>query len=126
MFKIKRIDHVAITTQNMQVSINWYCDVLGGKRIFSDKWEGEPAFIEIGESSIAIFSCSSVKKSEAGHDKINILHIAFNANADNFKEAQKILKEKNISFRFEDHGVCHSIYFRDPDDHLIEITTYEI
>ncbi len=126
MYQLKQIDHVAITASDIQASVDWYCEVLGGKRIFTDKWDGEPAFIEIGSSSIAIFACASKEKSVAGHDKINIMHIAFKADANNFKEARNYLKSINISFLFEDHEVCHSIYFRDPDGHLLEITTYEI
>jgi catechol 2,3-dioxygenase-like lactoylglutathione lyase family enzyme len=126
MYKLKQIDHVAITANNIQASVDWYCEVLGGHRIFADKWEGEPAFIKIGSSSIAIFACPSDKKSDADHNKINIIHIAFKADAYNFKESQNYLRSKNISFRFEDHKVCHSIYFRDPDGHMLEITTYEI
>ena len=31
-----------------------------------------------------------------------------------------------IEFRFSDHGACHSVYFKDPDGHQIELTTYEV
>jgi len=27
---------------------------------------------------------------------------------------------------FQNHGIAHSIYFRDPDGHELEITTYEV
>ena len=27
---------------------------------------------------------------------------------------------------FSDHGASHSLYFRDPDGHLVELTTYEV
>ena len=126
MMNLTQIDHVAITTADFEKSVNWYCEVLGGKRIFTDAWDGEPAFIEIGSSSIAIFSCNSNDKTEASHHKINILHIAFKADKNNFEAAKEHLKKWDIKFRFEDHNICHSIYFRDPDHHLIEITTYEL
>jgi catechol-2,3-dioxygenase len=36
------------------------------------------------------------------------------------------LKKRAIPFEFQDHEISHSIYFRDPDGHRIEITTYEL
>jgi hypothetical protein len=31
-----------------------------------------------------------------------------------------------VEFRFEDHGNAHSVYVRDPDENVIELTTYEV
>jgi catechol 2,3-dioxygenase-like lactoylglutathione lyase family enzyme len=45
---------------------------------------------------------------------------------DNFKAAQETLRKKGLSFELLDHKVVDSIYFYDPDGHLIELTTYEI
>ena len=99
---------------------------MSGKRIFENLWEGEPAFIEIGTSSIAIFSCDSNEKSEINYNKIAIQHIAFKADGENFMKVQKALSNKKINCRFQDHGISHSIYMHDPDGHQVEITTYEI
>ena len=43
-----------------------------------------------------------------------------------FYDAQDELKKRAIPFDFQDHEISHSIYFRDPDGHEIEITTYEL
>jgi catechol-2,3-dioxygenase len=48
------------------------------------------------------------------------------ADRKNFERAQQELKQRGIAFHFEDHGIAHSIYFRDPDGHELEITTYEV
>ena len=126
MFKIYQIDHVAITVADVNRSADWYCDALGGKRVFADKWDGEPVFIQIGSSSVAIFSSETKERSEAGHARVNIIHFAFKTDALNFKKAREFFAEKNIKYRFADHEVCHSVYLADPDGHLVEITTYDI
>ena len=36
------------------------------------------------------------------------------------------LEKRGIKFEFQDHEIAHSIYFRDPDGHQLEITTYEV
>ena len=55
-----------------------------------------------------------------------IRHFAFGADAKNFEVAQEELKGRGIQFEFQDHEICHSIYFRDPDGHQLEITTYQV
>jgi catechol 2,3-dioxygenase-like lactoylglutathione lyase family enzyme len=55
-----------------------------------------------------------------------MLHLAMRANRKNFLAAQEELKRRGIKFEFQDHEIAHSIYFRDPDDHQLEITTYEL
>jgi catechol-2,3-dioxygenase len=55
-----------------------------------------------------------------------MLHLAFRADLENFLAARRELKERGIKFEFQDHEISHSIYFRDPDGHQLEITTYEV
>jgi catechol 2,3-dioxygenase-like lactoylglutathione lyase family enzyme len=55
-----------------------------------------------------------------------MLHLAFRANRENFVAAQRELEKRGIKFELQDHEISHSIYFRDPDGHQLEITTYEV
>jgi catechol-2,3-dioxygenase len=55
-----------------------------------------------------------------------MLHLAFRADRKNFLIAQDELKRRGIKSEFQDHEISHSIYFRDPDGHELEITTYEL
>ena len=55
-----------------------------------------------------------------------MLHLAFRADRKSFLAAQEELKHHGITFEFQDHEISHSIYFRDPDGHELEITTYEL
>ncbi len=128
MFKIETVDHIAITVTDIDKSIAWYADVLGLKHVHKEIWEGEPAFVvsENG-SGLALFQADLTEK-EIKPDEIrySVRHFAFRVDKENFEMAKDYLTSKDIKFRFEDHGVCYSIYFNDPDGHKLEITTYEI
>jgi catechol 2,3-dioxygenase-like lactoylglutathione lyase family enzyme len=72
-----------------------------------------------------LFPANEEPKTSA-HREIRMLHLAFRANRENFLGAQQELKQRGIKFEFQDHEIAHSIYFRDPDGHQLEITTYEV
>ena len=55
-----------------------------------------------------------------------IHHLAFRVDRANFNAAQETLLQRGIEFEFQDHKIVHSIYFFDPDGHLIELTSYEL
>jgi len=121
------IDHVALAVSDVEQSAQWYIDVLGFERRYDEMWEGIPTFIGKGNTAIALFPMRNRRsKSPARSTGIRMLHLAFRANRENFLGAQQELKKRGIKFEFQDHEISHSIYFRDPDGHHLEITTYEL
>jgi catechol 2,3-dioxygenase-like lactoylglutathione lyase family enzyme len=121
------IDHVAIGVRDIERSAKWYIDVLGFERLHDGVWDGVPTFVGKGNTGIALFPASAdAKSTQRSHRDIRLLHLAFRANRENFLHAQRELKEREIKFEFQDHEISHSIYFRDPDGHQLEITTYEL
>jgi catechol 2,3-dioxygenase-like lactoylglutathione lyase family enzyme len=120
MLTLEGIDHVALAVLDVERSAAWYIDVLGFERLHEEMWNGVPA--------IALFPRRS-GDSAAHQDKgagMDMLHLAMRADRKNFLAAQEDLKKRGIKFEFEDHEISHSIYFRNPDGHQIEITTYEL
>src|SRR4029453_462076 len=78
-------------------------------------------------TAIALFPLrNNDSKSASRTGRIGMLHLAFRANRKNFLSAQEELKRRGIKFEFQDHEISHSIYFRDPDGHELEITTYDL
>ena len=127
MFEIDALDHVALSVRDVAHSAEWYIDVLGFRRLHKEMWNGIPAFVGNGDAAIALFPASEeVRSASVDPATLRVLHFAFRANRKNFLRAQDELKKRAISFEFQDHQISHSIYFRDPDGHKIEITTYEL
>jgi catechol 2,3-dioxygenase-like lactoylglutathione lyase family enzyme len=125
--QLEGIDHVALGVRDIERSVKWYTEVLGLELLHEGMWNGVPTFIGKGNTGIALFPASANAKStpSTGRD-IRMLHLAFRANRDGFLAAQGELKKRGIKFEFQDHEISHSIYFRDPDGHQLEITTYEV
>ena len=75
-------------------------------------------FIALFESPDLDLESAQKTMTDAGY-----LHYAFGVSKDHFSEVVKILKEKNVRFDGEprNHGGGDSVYFYDPDGHIIEI-----
>ena len=117
------LDHVAIAVPDVERAVAWYVDVLGLERQHADVWGDLPAFVGKGVSGIAFFSCEE----KTNHGKGGaMLHLAFRSDRAGFVKAQEELRSRGIAFQFDDHGISHSIYFRDLNDLRLEITTYEL
>lgn len=124
MIKVDGLDHVAINAKDVMRSMAWYRDVLGLERRHEDVWGDMPIMMCTGNTCIAIFTLTD--DAPATTKGPRVLHIAFRADRAMFERAQRDLKAHEIDFDFQDHDIAHSIYFRDPDGHKLEITTYEV
>jgi catechol 2,3-dioxygenase-like lactoylglutathione lyase family enzyme len=135
--ELEGIDHVAMSVPDVERSAQWYMDVLGFERRHQGMWDGIPVFIGKGTTSIALFPVRSNDESirqrtdspgrtSSERGGVQMLHLAFRADRQNFLAAQEELKQRGIQFEFQDHEISHSIYFSDPDGHKLEITTYEL
>lgn len=126
MFQLEGIDHVALAVRDVNRSTQWYIDVLGFEHRHRGMWKGVPVFVAKGATALALFAVGTANPTPRPRGSISMLHLAFRASREQFLAAQRDLKARDISFKFQDHEISHSIYFRDPDGHELEITTYEI
>ena len=126
---LQAIDHVALSVRDVDNSAKWYVDVLGFERQHDDVWKGYPVFLGKNDAAIALFPIRAKEPSKSlssGPSPVRVLHFAFRASRKEFLAAQAELRQRGIDFEFQDHDISHSIYFYDPDDHELEITTYEL
>ena len=126
MFKLQALDHVALSVEDVNASAEWYGEVLGLKRQHDGLWNGIPVFVGTDDLAIALFPLRDDATPSSNRARARILHFAMRTDRKNFVAAQATLKQGGIKFEFQDHEISHSIYFRDPDGHEIEITTYEL
>jgi catechol 2,3-dioxygenase-like lactoylglutathione lyase family enzyme len=126
-FELERLDHVALTVSDVDHSIEWYRDVLGLEHVHEAEWGRNPAVLTSGSTGLALFPAKGSDPPPTGYpDGLAMWHVAFRADKRSFDAAREELDARDIKYRFSDHGLAHSIYFNDPDGHLIEITTYEV
>lgn len=123
IMKLEGIDHVALAVPDVERTVEWYIEVLGFERRYEESWDGVPAFIGKGTTAFALFPR---KGTLAGKQDGPFLHLALRADRAEFVRAQEELRARGIQFHFEDHGIAHSIYFRDLNDLPLEITSYEL
>ena len=120
IFRVDYLDHVALRVRDIGLSAEWYQKVLGLKKYSPEEWGDFPVFLLAGKSGIALFP---LKDQASQSSNPNYDHFAFHVDNKNFKKAQKRLARLNIEFDFQDYHYFHSIYFRDPDENKVELTT---
>jgi catechol-2,3-dioxygenase len=124
MLSVAKLDHVAIAVKDIEISTQWYKQTLGLQVLPNPGWGPQPIFLLAeNKSGIALF------ESEAGNPLpkgSRLPHIAFDVTYSIFEAFQARFNDLSIDWNFQDHIISHSIYFRDPDDYLLEITTYDL
>ena len=127
MFRLERIDHVALTVRDVERSVSWYREVLGLERQFEEVWGSFPAVVGTGQGALALFPVQGDDPSRPpGPDTLCFRHVAFRVDRQSFEGARVAMVERGIGFEFQDHDIAHSIYISDPDGHQIELMTYDL
>jgi catechol 2,3-dioxygenase-like lactoylglutathione lyase family enzyme len=123
-FSIAFLDHVAIRVADMEASITWYQKVLGLKKYQLPEWGDFPIFMFAGKSGIALFPANlDHPKLDRDSRNVKIDHFAFNVTNENFEKAKNRYQALGLDYNIQDHHYFQSIYTKDPDGHVVELTT---
>ena len=123
-FKINFLDHVAIRVKDLNASSKWYENVLGLKKYQLPEWGPFPIFMLAGKTGIALFPANQDHPTLDQNSKnVKIDHFAFNVSNEDFEKAKKHYETINLEYSFQDHHYFHSIYTKDPDGLVVELTT---
>lgn len=119
--ELQRLDHVSLNVTDRVRSIAWYRDVLGLPQLNQPTADDEPVFM--GRPGVQFGLFQAERESPAREpESSGLRHVALVV--DDLDAAQEHLRSQGVEFRFEDHGSALSVYFRDPDGHVLELTTY--
>lgn len=122
--KINFLDHVALRVTDVKVSAAWYEHVLGLKRHQPKEWGEYPIFMLANWSGIALFPADTNEEQiDPTSKNVKIDHFAFNVDKENFEKAERHFAALNLDFNIQDHHYFRSIYTKDPDGHIVELTT---
>jgi catechol 2,3-dioxygenase-like lactoylglutathione lyase family enzyme len=126
-FNISALDHVAIGVADVERSCAFYARVLGFERLIPEC--DVPVVMGTNAMGLAIFDHTlhpSATPDGTEPPSVRIMHIAFRVDRAGLDEAHRELAREDFKLTFSDHGISQSLYFRDPDGHLIELTTYDV
>ena len=122
--QLQRLDHVSLNVNDRARSIAWYKSVLGLVQRGTPKRDDWPVFMGEFGACIALFQ-AQVESPEREPESTGLRHIAFMVRRDDLAYAKTRFEQLGVDHRAEDHGNSHSVYFRDPDGNVVELTTYE-
>lgn len=124
---IKAIDHLVLTVEDIDVTINFYTSILGFDAVtFGDNRKA----LVFGNQKINLHQKGKEIEPKAEHPTPGSADLCFIAET-KVEEVLQELKEKNVTViegivdRTGTSGKIRSIYFRDPDLNLIEVSNYQ-
>ena len=119
--ELQRLDHVSLNVTDRARSITWYRDVLGLQQLNQPTAHDEPVFL--GQPGLQFGLFRAERRSPAREpESSGLRHVALVV--DDLEAAQERLRSHGVEFRYENHGNALSVYFGDPDGHVLELTTY--
>ena len=119
--RLLRLDHVSLNVTDRARSVAWYRDVLGLQQLNQATDDDEPVFLGEPGRQFGLFQAQ--RRSPAREpESSGLRHVALVV--DDLDAARERLRAHGVSFRDADHGNALSVYFSDPDGHVLELTTY--
>ena len=134
----QRLHHVAYRCKDAQRTVDFYTKVIGleysaglmapeGHKhwYYGDRADSIHIFFKLGDGTyLAFFEIAGYEDEVPDtNTPLWVKHISFEVpNLAFLEAAKKRLVEHGVDARGpKDHGICHSVYFEDPDGHRLEM-----
>ncbi|PKF75732.1 VOC family protein [Chryseobacterium sp. PMSZPI] len=124
--KVKNIDHLVLTVANIDQTIEFYTQIMGFEAVtFGDNRKA----LTFGNQKINLHQKGNEFEPKASSPTCGSADLCFIVQTD-IHEVVEELKQKNIKIiegivdRTGALGKIKSVYFRDPDQNLIEVSNY--
>jgi len=124
------LDHVALPAFDADATFRFYTEVLElplVEALSGDDWGGRPWLMMIfslpAGGNIVLCALRGARSSASDDLPRDTRHYAIGAASETeLQRWKKRLRTRGIEFQEEDHGGQRSIYFEDPNGHMLEIT----
>lgn len=126
-----QLDHVAINASDVARSAAFYADVLGLEDAYPGEWGGSPTIMMApgSRTGVAIFRATAPgtggARAHADRPAGEIDHLAFRTTLADQAALIARLRELGVEHEEQEFGICRSVFVRDPDGVIVEVTTYE-
>ena len=127
MIKIDRLDYLVLTVKDIDKTVEFYTKVVGMEK---ELFKGDRVALKFGNQKINLHKLGSEFEPKAYNVKEGSADLCFIINtplveAKNYIESLGIKIEEGIVSRTGAIGEIESIYLRDPDKNLIELSNYK-
>lgn len=120
--QLSGIDHFAIHVTDLQRSADWYSRVLGFEVFhrWTTTW-----MMGRGNIKVGMFLRMAAQPLPDPETALVISHIALLVDGDKLEAARDALLAAGVTVDGpDDSGIAYSYFFKDPDGHELEITSY--
>jgi len=124
--QVNRIDHLVLTVKSISSTVDFYTTVMGMERI---SFENGRVALSFGNQKINLHQLGNEFEPKAEHVQSGSTDLCFIVN-DAIKEVMAHLEKLNVAVidgpvnRTGASGKIISVYFRDPDGNLLEVSNY--
>ena len=122
-------DHITIWGSNAADTVAYYRDLLGMSLVLRQPNLDDPSqehlFFDTGDGTILTFFVSDDRPSNASPQRTGVggvHHLCFNIDPTRFEEVREALDGAGRSYNVFDRGIFFSLYTRDHDGLIIELT----
>jgi len=122
------VDHLALICSDLEATIHFYTEVIGMRltRIVQNRDEPTSTHIFLdmgGGNQLAFFDFPEKGPARTVRGVGSMHHVALKARPEQMRAIVRTLKERGISYSIHGSEEAGSVYVRDPDDILVEVTT---
>ena len=127
-FRTTGTDHITVWGSNAEDTIAFYRDLLGMPLVLRQPNLDDPSqthlFFDTGDGRILTFFVSddrpSVRQQRTGVGSVH--HLCFAVEAERYRDVMDALEEAGHGYNVFDRGIFHSIYTRDNNGLVIELS----
>ncbi|MBI3245696.1 MAG: VOC family protein [Deltaproteobacteria bacterium] len=122
------VDHLALICSDLETTIRFYTEVLGMRltKVMANRDEPTSTHIFLdmgGGNQLAFFDFPLKGPDRTMRGVGSMHHVALKATPEKFRAVVMTLKEKQVQHSLHGTEASGSVYVRDPDDILVEVTT---